>query len=118
MELNNVVVELSKCHGQGLMSIYPEGQVMNDESPGIICLDTDKIAKQIREMGILWVNISGDLPYGRRGPMSVVFILSSNGLGVSGSGSAIYYFPKKTTNPFGDSIALDGVPGNWFFRHL
>lgn len=117
-DLRNVVVEVSKCHGPGLVSIYPDGRVKNDSSPGVMCPGTATIAKQIRGMGVLWINISGDLPYGLHGPMSVVFILSSEGLGVSGSGSAIYYFPRMKVNPFGDSVALDGSPGNWFFRYL
>lgn len=117
-ELSRVVEEVSKCHGRGMLSIYRDGHVDRDVSQGITCPDTEKVAEQIRQIGILWVNVSGDLPYGKLGPMGATFILSSSGLAIGGSGSAIYYFPEKTANPFGDSVALDGVPGHWFFRHL
>lgn len=99
-----------------MMSIYEDGHIDRDVSQGITCPDIQKVATQIHRIGVLWVNVSGDLPYGKLGPIGATFVLSSSGLAISGSGSAIYYFPENEVNPFGDSVALDGVPGHWFFR--
>jgi hypothetical protein len=72
----------------------------------------------LKSANILWVNVSGDQPYGQPGPFGAMFVLSSRGIVGHGSGSAISYFPNDARNPFGDSVPLDGTPGHWFYRLL
>ena len=104
---------VSKCDGKGTMSIYPDARTIG--SP-VNCPNKNEIAELLKTLGILWINVSGNLPYGGQGPFATMFVLSSYGLLTSGSGSAIYYEPALETNPFGDSIALKGIPGHWFYR--
>lgn len=118
LELERVVREISRCKGPGVVSIYPDGRVNRSPQPSPTCPDFNDIAARIRKLDVLWVNVSGDLPYGKLGPMGATFVLSSYGIVGSGRGSAIYYYPNKQTNPFGDSVPLAGMPGHWFFRYL
>lgn len=112
----DVVVAVSKCRGAGVISIYPDGSIVRDPSATIKCPVLQSIASNIRKLGVLWVNVSGDRPYGKVGPMGATFVLTSSGLLTSGHGSAICYYPDIETNPFGDSVPLSGKPGHWFYR--
>lgn len=109
---------LSSCKGRGSISIYQNGKVIASEGDTVKCPNNSEIARALKKLGVLWVEISDEEPYGKLGPMSGVFVLSSSGTVVRGSGSAIYYFPNEVSNPFGDSTPLAGSPGHWFFREL
>jgi hypothetical protein len=110
---------ISQCEGRGTMSIYPDGHVLailSDEA--VKCPSAKEIAAQLKAANVLWVNVSGNKPYGEPGLVGAMFVLSSRGIVGHGSGSAIYYFPELKTNPFGDSFPLEGTPGHWFYRGL
>jgi len=109
---------ISSCKGRGSISIYQTGRVIVSNDDTIKCPQKDKIVKGLKRVRVLWVDVSGEEPYGKLGPMSGVFVLSSSGTVVRGNGSAIYYFPKELSNPFEDSTPLAGSPGHWFFREL
>lgn len=109
---------ISSCKGWGTISIYQTGRVIASDGDTIKCPQKDEIAKVLKRLDVLWVDVSGEEPYGKLGPMGGVFILSSSGTVVRGSGSAIYYFPNEVSNPFGNSTPLAGSPGHWFFREL
>ncbi|MCE5233127.1 MAG: hypothetical protein ABFC67_14390 [Mizugakiibacter sp.] len=109
---------ISSCKGWGTISIYQNGRVIASEGDTIKCPQKNEIAKGLKKLGVLWVDVSGEEPYGKLGPMGGVFVLSSSGTVVRGGGSAIYYFPNEVSNPFGDSTPLAGSPGHWFFREL
>lgn len=117
--LAKVTELVSKCEGLGTLSIYPDGHTSGDDARFTkhpVCPNKNEIAELLKMLGVLWINASGQLPYGKLGPFGTTFVLSSYGIVGSGSGSAIYYIPNLETNPFGDSIALKGTPGHWFYR--
>jgi hypothetical protein len=107
---------ISQCEGRGTISIYPDGHVLSTLNNAVTCPSTPEISTQLKAANILWVNASGDEPYGRQGPFRATFVLSSRGVVGSGHGSAVYYFPNLEKNPFGDSVPLQGIPGHWFYR--
>jgi hypothetical protein len=114
-ELIEIAKLVSQCAGDGVLSIYPDGHVLRSVDGTVRCPST-KISTRMRPLGVLWVNASGDRPYGQHGPFATTFVLSSRGIIGAGHGSAIYYFPNPERYPFKDSVALKGVPGHWFFR--
>lgn len=115
LELIEIAKLVSQCAGDGLLSIYPDGHVLRSVDGTVRCPST-KISTRMRLLGVLWINASGDRPYGQHGPFATTFVLSSRGIIGAGHGSAIYYFPNPEKYPFKDSVALKGVPGHWFFR--
>lgn len=114
--LNALVHLVSECKGRGTISIYPSGNVLAAHASTVRCPLSNNISTQLKTADVLWVNVSGDEPYGRQGPFGAMFVLFSRGLVGSGHGSAIYYFPTLEKNPFGDSVPLAGTPGHWFYR--
>ena len=112
--LGAMVSLISRCEGKGVISIYPDGHVLGTASGTVKCPSTKEISARLKAANILWVNVSGDEPYGRQGPFGAMFVLSSHGIVGSGYGNAIYYFPELEKNPFGDSVPLKGMPGHWF----
>lgn len=110
------MAEIAQCTGNGTISIYPNGDVIRSADDTLSCAAKSKIAGGLKPVDILWVNVSNEEPHGKYGPVSATFVLTSQGIASHGSGSAIYYFPELETNPFGDSLPLDGRPGHWFYR--
>ena len=108
---------ISQCEGKGTISIYPDGHVLRTMSDAVQCPPTNEISALLKTAKVLWVNVSGQKPYGELGPFGAMFVLSSRGIVGHGSGSAIYYFPELRS-PFGDSFPLAGTPSHWFYHHL
>jgi hypothetical protein len=107
---------VSQCEGNGVTSIFPDGHTTAPDA--VKCSSTTEIAGLLKTAKILWVLADSKRSYGKQGPFSAMFVLSSRGFVGHGSGSAIYYIPAEETNPFGDSVPLEGTPGHWFYRLL
>jgi hypothetical protein len=115
--LTALVHMISQCEGKGTTSIYPDGHVLSTLGNAVKCPSTQEISTLLKAASILWINVGSEKPYGEQGPFSAMFVLSSRGVVGHGSGSAIYYFPEER-NPFGDSLPLEGTPGQWFYHRL
>jgi hypothetical protein len=111
--LISLVHLIYQCEGNGIISIYPDGQILSTRGNTVKCPSTGEISTLLKSANILWVLASNN-----KGPFSAMFVLSSRGFVGHGSGSAIYYFPDLEENPFGDSVPLEGTPGHWFYRRL
>ena len=107
---------ISQCEGKGTISIYPDGSILSTIGNAVKCPSTQEISTLLKSANMSWVLASSHRPYGEQGPFAAEFVLSSRGIVGHGSGSAIYYFPDLKTNPFGDSFALQGTPGHWFYQ--
>jgi len=113
-----LVALISQCKGIGTAVIYPDGKFRQSNGQAVACSDLSEIVSGLKENDILWVIVSSQRPHGGSGPFSAMFVIESYGLLVDGWGSAIYYFPEMTENPFGDSTPLDNSSGHWFARTL
>jgi hypothetical protein len=107
---------VSQCEGDGVTEIYPDGHIFAIVADAVKCSSKMEIAGLLKTAKILWVSADSRQPYGKQGPFSAMFVLSSRGFVGHGGESAIYYFPDEETNPFGDTVPLDGIPGHWFYR--
>jgi hypothetical protein len=119
-QLAAIVASLSKCSGDGTMSIFPkrDGSYVRTSLNAPECSNADDISAGLQAANVRHAYITGDPPYGTPTAMGAIFLLASPDDYDNNQISAIDYYADAKSDAGPHSTPLTPTPTHWFFRYI